>query len=67
MNLIYYSVHESIIKYLNVFDLNAEVIEFPSELNQLIEEFKDMNPELTHSSLLNFSDLFIIEFTRKIH
>ena len=60
------SVSDSISKYIDVFDLNAKIVEFSPELNRQIEDFKSINPELSQSNLLDFRDLFIIEFTRNL-
>ena len=60
------SVNDSISKYIDVFDLNAKIVEFSPELHRQIEEFKSINPELSQSNLLDFRDLFIIEFTRNL-
>lgn len=65
MSNYFYSVNESIIKYLNVFGLEARILEVTSELADEIKHFKNLNPELTNSRLLDFSDLFIIEFKIK--
>lgn len=59
------SVNDSIIKYLDLFDLYAEIIDFPPELNQSLNDFKELNPELSLGNLLNFKDLYIIEFKKK--
>lgn len=61
----FYSINDSIIKYLPVFNLDAKMIEWNFDLYAEIENFKILNPELEHSKLLNFQDLFIIEFKRK--
>jgi hypothetical protein len=50
---------------MEVFDLNARILEFTSDLCVNIEEFIALNPELRHSKLLDFRDLFLVEFTRK--
>lgn len=65
LNLLFYSINDSIIKYLPVFDLDATIIEWNLDLYAEIENFKQLNPELEHSKLLNFQDLFVIEFKRK--
>ena len=62
-----FSVNDSIISYLNMFNLDAKIVEKDSSLNAAIEEFKSLNQSLQNSTLLNFQDLYIIEFTRKIH
>ena len=50
-----------------MFNLDAKIVEKDSSLNAAIEEFKSLNQSLQNSTLLNFQDLYIIEFTRKIH
>lgn len=62
-----FSVNDSIISYLNMFNLDAKIVEKNSSLNAAIEEFKSLNQSLQNGTLLNFQDLYIIEFTRKIH
>jgi hypothetical protein len=52
-------------KYLPVFDLDANILEFNFDLYAEIELFKHLNLDLEHSKLLDFRDLFIIEFKRK--
>lgn len=52
-------------KYLPVFDLDAKILELNFDLSAEIEQFKHFNTELAHSKLLDFQDLFIIEFRRK--
>ena len=54
-------------KYLNVFDLDARIVEMSSEFFVVLEEFKNLNPELKYNKLLDFNDLFIVEFTRNPH
>ena len=66
-NYFYSSVNDSIIKYLSIFDLDAEIIEFSPELKLSIKEFNELNPELSLSNLNNFQDLFIIEFKKKFY
>lgn len=50
-----------------MFNLDAKIVEKDSSLNAAIDKFKSLNPLLQNSTLLNFQNLYIIEFTRKIH
>lgn len=67
VDYLFYSVNDSIAKYLNVFDLEAKILELKSNLLAEIEQFKILNPKLENSKLLDFSDLFIIEFSQKLN
>lgn len=62
--LIIDSINDSIIKYLDVFDLSAEVVKVSSSFAASIKEFKKLNPELEQGKLLDFDNLSIIEFKK---